>query len=464
MDSPNEPPGGPTEDPAPGLPPGYRVLERLASSDHGAVFRAERGGVPVALRVLGGAGGQSALLELEVLAAVRHEGLAALVDFGLLADGRAYLARSWIDGRTLAEVAPAHDARELGALVARLTPALDALHRRGFVHADLKPTNVIVRASGEPVLTDFGLARRSGGAGELPAGSLFYIAPEALLGAPLDPRADLFALGVMLHELLCGRRVPASVFYARFPAEDFSSAVGAGPEDLPEWARELVLELLERDPARRPASALEVGRRLAARLGAEVAPVQGRPSLRVPPWSGRTDWAVSRLVGTPTMPRVWSAAAGEDTLALAAELRLALTLASRRALDADLTANARGSRDLGALDAWALDVLSAAGDGVLVAALEGADDPWSLRAAEHLARTWHQTREESPCELVLVAPPGIVLDETLWNREDVPPVPIAELEAFLERVLEPTGADVARLAAALGEAAGGAASVATALL
>src|SRR5690606_16412530 len=119
-------------------------------------------------------------------------------------------------------------------------------------------------------------------------------------------------LGVMLHEFLCGRRVPASVFYARFPAEDFLTAIGGSVEDLPEGSRELVLELLERDPARRPASALEVGRRLASRLGASVAPVQARPNLRVPPWSGRIDWALSRLVGAPTTARVWVAAPGED--------------------------------------------------------------------------------------------------------------------------------------------------------
>src|SRR6185369_13003696 len=149
---------------------------------------------------------QEGLAELAVLSAVDHSGVAPLIDHGPLPGGGRFLARRWVSGDDLLAWAKGKSNEEIGALVARLCPALDHLHRAGFVHADLKPENVIVTPDGRPVLCDFGLSGRTGVKqvdGGV-SGTLFAIAPEVLMGMELTPSSDLFALGALLHRLLVG--------------------------------------------------------------------------------------------------------------------------------------------------------------------------------------------------------------------------------------------------------------------
>jgi serine/threonine protein kinase len=109
--------------------------------------------------------------------------------------------------RTMAEVLPAL------ALVRSACAPLAYLHGEGVVHCDLKPSNIVLRADGSPVLVDLGVARSGGSGGrdeltaaDVVAGSTGYMAPEQVRGDLLDPRADLYALGVILYEVLTGRR------------------------------------------------------------------------------------------------------------------------------------------------------------------------------------------------------------------------------------------------------------------
>ena len=169
--------------------------------------------------------------ELEVLAAVRHPGLVPLVDFGVLPDGRRFVARPFVEGADLADSwATRPDEALLVTWLEQLLEALAALHRAGFAHGDLKPTNVLVDTEGDLRLVDFGLARPVAGEGAGPVGgTLYYAAPELLLGEPPDAASDLFALGVLAHELLVGDRRPAAEFYADFPRRDFLEAAGTRP-------------------------------------------------------------------------------------------------------------------------------------------------------------------------------------------------------------------------------------------
>src|SRR5262245_1747683 len=167
------------------LPPGYSrgvVLGRRAGI---RVLRAQRGTESVVLRLEESGATSEGLAELAVLSALDHPGVAPLVDYGPLQDGGRWLARRWIDGEDLVTWARGKPGEAIGALVARLCPALDHLHRAGFVHADLKPENVIVTEDGRPMLCDFGLSSRrgikpvtDGGV----SGTLFAIAPEVLMG------------------------------------------------------------------------------------------------------------------------------------------------------------------------------------------------------------------------------------------------------------------------------------------
>jgi transcriptional regulator with GAF, ATPase, and Fis domain/tetratricopeptide (TPR) repeat protein len=397
----------------PRLPPGYTWVKDLAGAARARVVLAERDGSKVVLRLEHGSTERDAPerhAELAVLAGVKHPGLAALIDYGPLPaelDGSlgngTFVARTWIEGQDLSTWARARpdgssrSPEELGELVARMCPALEELHARGFLHADLKGDNVIVRENGRPVLTDFGLARRSGSQQREVSGTLFALAPEVLLGGSADARSDLFALGVLLHQLLAGRRASAREFYARFPAEDFFAAAGSDPSELPDWARDLVASLVARDPNHRPASALAVGRLLASRLGVaelerELAAVP--VSLRWPTRFGRESWfegLAERLLvpSGQALPVTWVALApGEDARAVSNEVALLASLAGARVQRHDLEVELANVRDATSLEFWTRDALSGAAPDVLhFAALGLGAAPWHVRAAEALGRS-----------------------------------------------------------------------------
>ena len=159
------------------------------------------------------------------------------------------------------------------SIIGALCDALAYLHGEGVVHGDLKPENVMVRHDGLPVLVDFGIvSRQAGPAGretlELTpalAGTLAYISPERIRGETVDARADLYAIGVMLYEVLSGH-LP---FRSTIPGELLRLHVEENPEapsivvpEVPAELDELVLALLAKDPRDRIGFAEDVGRRL----------------------------------------------------------------------------------------------------------------------------------------------------------------------------------------------------------
>jgi transcriptional regulator with GAF, ATPase, and Fis domain len=444
------------------LPPGYRLLDNLSGPDEAGrcVVRARWSGPDGdeerVVRV-----GDEGTAELAVLAAVDHPGLARLLDHGVLPDGRRYVARTWIEGRDLAEWALGGVSHaEIGAVLARLGPALEHLHERGFVHADLKARNVIVTGDGAPVVTDFGLARSVGEAASTVAGNLFGLAPEVLRGRPVDSRSDLFALGVMLHELLVRERPPASEFYGRFPAEDFFTATCTSPADLPEWARDVAVSLVSRDPARRPASAAQVGRTLAARLGVALSFEGGEPALRWPVRTGRREWC-ERWRARPEGLQWLRFPSSEDPRPLLDEVALVAALAGHPVRRIDLDHELREVRDEAQLDDWARRTNASSAKALLLAAVprEGA---WARKGIAALARTLRQARGEA--ELIVGStevPAGLELE---WTAFEVPPITTEIVLAHLREFVEGDEARLAELAARLAEACAGSATKLDALL
>lgn len=211
------------------------------------------------------------LAEAEATRSLQHPDIAALLDAGE-AGSQAWIVMELAPGVNLERYA--RPSRRLPEPVVlrigqRLAAALAHAHRAGLIHRDLKPANVIVDwASDSLKLTDFGLARtadaeatRSG----LVLGSPAYLAPEQLGGAAADVRSDLYALGVLMFELLCGRRP----FDAGTLGELLQQVAQAPVPDLrplapglPPAAAELVMALLAKRAGDRPASAAEVGRAL----------------------------------------------------------------------------------------------------------------------------------------------------------------------------------------------------------
>ncbi len=263
----------------------YALLEAIGGGGMGRVYRArdERLQRQVAIKVLP----EKALadpdlrarFEREALALARlsHPSIAAVYAFEHVGD-LDVLVLEHVEGETLEarlarEPLAEGEAASLGVLIAG---ALEAAHARQVVHRDLKPANIMLTPRGEVKVLDFGLAKLLDEAGaDAPAadisrgslivGTLSYMAPEQLLAAEVDARADLYALGVVLFRMATGR-LPFHDQPAAALAGSVLNATPPSPRTLrPELSprfEALVLRCLEKDPARRPASALELATEL----------------------------------------------------------------------------------------------------------------------------------------------------------------------------------------------------------
>jgi hypothetical protein len=148
-------------------------------------------------------------------AKIRHDHVVEIYEAGEV-DDRPYYAMTLVEGRSLASLIKAHEVppvRDLCREVAGIADALDALHRAGIVHRDVKPSNIMVRPDGRMLLADFGLARAADGLSLTRSGDALgtplYMSPEQMLGErdAVDARADVYALGATLYEAISGRPV-----------------------------------------------------------------------------------------------------------------------------------------------------------------------------------------------------------------------------------------------------------------
>ncbi len=202
----------------------YRVVRALGQGAHGRVYEAEDRelGRRVAVKLLGGQrGGLAARFrrEARLAAALTHEHIAAVYDAGALDDGRLFIAMELCPGESLARVLDAEgalDERRAVRLALQIARGLGAAHARGIIHRDVKPANLMVaaRPDGEHLkIVDFGVSKQlAGGARDAVTtadgaviGSPAYMAPEQARGDDLDHRADVYALGAVLYELVTGR-------------------------------------------------------------------------------------------------------------------------------------------------------------------------------------------------------------------------------------------------------------------
>jgi serine/threonine protein kinase len=159
--------------------------------------------------------------EAAVLARLQHPGIAQVFEAGVARGqgwSQPFIAMELVTGTTITDFATQHNfsTRNRLDLFARVCDAVEHAHRRGVVHRDLKPGNIIVNAEGEPKILDFGVARLTDADAKITTistnvgqiiGTLSYMSPEQAAGNPIDvdERSDVYALGVLLYELLCGR-------------------------------------------------------------------------------------------------------------------------------------------------------------------------------------------------------------------------------------------------------------------
>ncbi len=200
----------------------YRVLKLLGKGGMGAVYLAQDTQLdrPVALKMPHFETGDGPQVlerffrEARAAATLQHANICPLHDVGQI-DGTPYLTMAYIEGKSLAAFAASRPltARQSGLLVRKLALALQEAHKRGVIHRDLKPENVMIDRRGEPIIMDFGLARRTRGQdtrltqqGSL-LGTPAYMPPEQVSGDvnATGPASDIYSLGVILYELLTGR-------------------------------------------------------------------------------------------------------------------------------------------------------------------------------------------------------------------------------------------------------------------
>ncbi len=266
-------PAGPESRPGPAVP-GYEVLGELGRGGMGVVYKARQLALNrlVALKVVlaGAFAGDEQQrrfrAEAEAIARLRHPNFVQVHDYGVR-DGHAYLALEFIEGGTLAQQAAGvpQPPRAAARTVETLAAAMHEAHRAGLVHRDLKPANVLLTADGVLKITDFGLVKRlEGGATQTASGALLgtptYMAPEQVAGGTgaVGPAADVYALGVILYELLTGRppfQGEGVLEVLRQVQEREPVPPGRLQPGLPRDLETVCLKALAREPARRYASA-----------------------------------------------------------------------------------------------------------------------------------------------------------------------------------------------------------------
>ncbi len=220
--------------------------------------------------------------EAQLASRLRHPGICGIHDVGE-DGGRLYVVMDLLEGETLRDrlAAGPLEVETARRIAGEIAGALAYAHGQGVVHRDLSSANVILAADGRVVLLDFGLARQVAGAamGSLPTATMTgvvvgtpdYIAPEVLHGERADARADVWALGVLLHEMLSGGRPFQRPTTTQTLAAVLQSPPAPLPPTVPMWMAGIVDRCLEKDPARRFPAAADVQAALVYGAGAAAA-------------------------------------------------------------------------------------------------------------------------------------------------------------------------------------------------
>ena len=266
------------------LLPQYRIEKLIGRGGMGAVYKGIQISLdrPVAIKLLPAelAADKEFVARFErearTLAKLQHSRIITIHDFGQTSEGHLYFVMEYIDGTDLRSIlrGPGLDPDQALVLVGQLCDALQAAHREGIVHRDIKPENVLVTRDGYVKLADFGLARPPQEADtsalthtNMVMGTPDYMAPEQRFGAAnADARSDIFALGVMLYEMLTGQ-TPRGVFDP--PSRKVKVDVRID---------EVVLKALQSEPERRYQKASEM-RTDVERIRTTPPPSPAKPSL-----------------------------------------------------------------------------------------------------------------------------------------------------------------------------------------
>jgi len=272
-------PAHPTQRFAPGtlLASRYRIVSRLGRGGMGEVFRADdiMLGQQVALKFLPENAGRNIQLltrfydEVRIARQISHANVCRVYDIGEI-EGQPYLSMEYIDGEDLSSLLrrigrlPGDKAAEFAR---KMCAGLAAAHAQGVLHRDIKPGNIMIDGRGEPRITDFGLAAMAASidGAEIRNGTPAYMAPEQLEGREVTVQSDLYALGLVFHEMFTGKAAHAADTVAeltrmRKGSRDTKASTLVG--DLDPAVERAIHACLDPDPKLRPKSALDLARML----------------------------------------------------------------------------------------------------------------------------------------------------------------------------------------------------------
>ncbi len=270
----------------------YQIVELIGKGGMGAVYKAIHLAMnqTVALKVLSqeALGDDTAVQrfyhEAKASSRLKHPNTIKVFDFGRSEEGHLYLAMEYLSGETLGALLRDEKVLPVGRtikIVKQVLKSLGEAHEQGLVHRDLKPDNIfLTEVFGEAdfvKVLDFGISKFVESspdhesltqAGLIP-GTPLYVSPEQALGRPIDGRADLYALGVILYQMVTGRppfKADSAVALVMKQIHDLPPDPNKFNPNLviPDRLRKLIFSLLEKDPNNRPAKALDVYRELEA--------------------------------------------------------------------------------------------------------------------------------------------------------------------------------------------------------
>jgi len=240
----------------------YEIGQMIGRGAHGVVFQARdvKLNRAVAIKCLYGTAGddrvEAVLREARNLARINHPGIAAIYAVSSRPEAP-FIVMELVEGRPITDALAQRPLAEQVKAFSQVLAAVAELHRRGVVHHDLKPGNILVDSDGRAKLLDFGIAHAPGTSGRV-EGTPAYLAPEQSLAQPAHPTADVFSLGIILFELLTGQRP----FAGQTPGQVVQAIRSADPPlprslraEIPGALQAICLTALEKEPSRRYASA-----------------------------------------------------------------------------------------------------------------------------------------------------------------------------------------------------------------
>ena len=336
-------------------------------------------------------------------ASLHHPNIATVFDFGE-DDGTAYLVMELVLGQPLSQViaerAPL-SAPETAAILAQAATALEAAHRGGVIHRDVKPANILITSEGTAKLTDFGISVAVASApltqtGEV-LGTAQYISPEQALGQSATAASDVYSLGVVGYEMLTGKRPFDSATVVATALAHVNQPPPALPDTVPAGVRDVINASLAKDPADRPASA------------ATVAHALGMPGVALP-----SDEELALVAGTAALPTATGPTATGPTAArpgdtMPADVPDSATTKAMPALTRAMpvqgtSTSPAGTRGPRRRPAWLLTAAAAAAVVVILAVLALSSDNAGTRTPDTTTGS-SATATPSATSATVVAPP-----------------------------------------------------------